>query len=641
MRILPLVLVSLASSVVAAPLPPDMPSGADAARDLELAKVARPLLEAHTDRAAHFLRDGHSLVFISNRDGLPQIYVADGRPDAPARRLLNTTERIADVVPLPDGKTLLFRSDHGADENWSIFRVDLDGKHLTELTPGEKLNRDPLHVPEDAPTTVYYTARPMATQASTLWALALDGKQPRKVYSDDAKAVYLADVSRDGKRAIATRIISRTDNQLLLIDLSSGAAHTLYPTRGAVRIYDAAFTPDGARVIVASDGGGEEALVLSLDVKSGNELARYAETRPKTASLGTLRMSPTGDRIVVEEAAGERTNVRILDGKTLAPTAEVKLPLGCGVIDRFAADGNRLTLTWSTPTQPDDVFALDPHSGTITPLRHDPRPSLPKLPPLDISVTSLTARDGLRIPINVYRPVAAGRHPTIVSYHGGPSGTSTLCWSSMAAFFLLQGYAWAAPNVRGSSGFGRAYEMADNGRKRRDALGDVDATAEWAAAQPWADRQRLVVLGGSYGGYTTLMALTRKPELWRAGVDMFGPVDWKSALKATSGAIREVFRVEIGELGKDDAFLAEISPITHIDRIKRPLFVYAGANDPRVPRSESDQVVTAVRKHGVACEYMVKDDEGHSMARRTTQIEVYSRVARFLEKALGAPVASK
>jgi dipeptidyl aminopeptidase/acylaminoacyl peptidase len=205
----------------------------------------------------------------------------------------------------------------------------------------------------------------------------------------------------------------------------------------------------------------------------------------------------------------------------------------------------------------------------------------------------------------------------------------------MAAFFLMQGYAWVAPNVRGSSGFGRAFEMADNGRKRLAALDDVDTVADWVAAQPWADRQRLVVLGGSYGGYTTLMALIRKPELWAAGIDLFGPVDWHTVLAVTSGVIRDMFRLEVGELGKDDDFLTQISPITGIGAIKRPLFVYAGANDPRVPRSESDQVVRAVRAHGVRCEYMVKDDEGHSLSHRPNQIELYSRAARFLESALG------
>jgi dipeptidyl aminopeptidase/acylaminoacyl peptidase len=137
------------------------------------------------------------------------------------------------------------------------------------------------------------------------------------------------------------------------------------------------------------------------------------------------------------------------------------------------------------------------------------------------------------------------------------------------------------------------------------------------------------------------MSLIRKPALWRAGVDMFGPVDWHTVLEVTSGSIREIFRVEVGELGKDDAFLGEISPIKRIDHIQRALFVYAGANDPRVPRSESDQVVTAVRKHGVPCEYMVKDDEGHSLSHRPNQIEFYARVARFLENALRAPAPSQ
>ncbi|HEY5952540.1 MAG TPA: prolyl oligopeptidase family serine peptidase, partial [Kofleriaceae bacterium] len=193
------------------------------------------------------------------------------------------------------------------------------------------------------------------------------------------------------------------------------------------------------------------------------------------------------------------------------------------------------------------------------------------------------------------------------------------------------GYAYVEPNVRGSSGFGRAYEAGDNGKKRLDAFRDIEASARWVAQQPWADKNKLVVLGGSYGGYTTLVALSRWPDIWRAGVDLFGVVNLKTFMASTSGVIRQIFLTEFGDPDKDAEFLAQISPLTDVSKIVDPTFVYAGANDPRVPRSESDLIVKALREKGVPTEYMVADNEGHSLARKETQVEFSARCARFLE----------
>ena len=188
--------------------------------------------------------------------------------------------------------------------------------------------------------------------------------------------------------------------------------------------------------------------------------------------------------------------------------------------------------------------------------------------------------------------------PVIVSYHGGPSGSSSIRWAPLTRFFLGQGYAWVEPNVRGSTGFGRGYEAADNGQRRLDAFKDIETTGRWAASQPWADPDRVVVFGGSYGGYTVLVALTRQPDLWRAGIDLFGVANLKTFMATTSGVIHQIFLLEFGDPDKDAAFLDSISPVRDADKIVDPLFVYAGANDPRVPRAESDRVVKASKAAG-------------------------------------------
>ncbi|HEY6178804.1 MAG TPA: prolyl oligopeptidase family serine peptidase, partial [Kofleriaceae bacterium] len=285
---------------------------------------------------------------------------------------------------------------------------------------------------------------------------------------------------------------------------------------------------------------------------------------------------------------------------------------------------------------PTDIHAVEVATGKLAPLRKDSRPQLEGAPPIEASIAEVEAFDHQKIPVNVFLPAGSKgkKLPVIVSYHGGPSGSSAIRWAALSRFFLGQGYAWIEPNVRGSSGFGRAYEAGDNGAKRLDAFKDIETTGRWAASQPWSDKDRVVVFGGSYGGYTVLVALTRMPDIWRAGVDLFGVANLKTFMATTSGFIREIFLLEFGDPDKDAAFLDSISPLRDADKIVDPLFVYAGANDPRVPRSESDLIVKALRARKVPVEYMVAGNEGHSLSHRENQVEFYARAARFLENHL-------
>ena len=627
-----------AAPPVAVNADPDTPAGADAARDAELAKAVAGVVDAFTNSLARFTRDGKRVVFVSDRDGLPQLYIADaGKPDAPATRLVTSTERVTGAVATPDGKAVVFQSDHGADENWSFFRVNLDGSGLTELTPGARQQRDGALLCDARPDTMFYSARAMSDAGTGVYMTSakVPGEE-KQIYRDD-KPGGLADVSRDGKWGLYERFPSQSENHIAVLDLATGAARPLWPRDGSkVTISDAAFSADGKRALIATDGGGEQALVLSIDVATGKETARYVETRPATAQISGVAVARQGNAIAVMVDAGNHGEVRLLDATTLKPRATVTLPLGTGAVGRFSEDGRRLTLSWSTPSEPGDVHVVDVSTGKVTALRREPRPQLDGLPAVEASIAEVEAFDHQKIPVNVFLPAGSKgkKLPVIVNYHGGPSGSSAIRWAAGARFFLGQGYAWVEPNVRGSTGFGRAYEAADNGPRRLDAFKDIEATGRWAASQPWADKDRMVVYGGSYGGYTVLIGLTRMPDLWRAGVDLVGVANLKTFMATTSGVIREIFLLEFGDPDKDAAFLDSISPLRDADKIVDPLFVYAGANDPRVPRSESDQIVQALRARKVPVEYMVAANEGHSLAHRENQIAFYSRVARFLENHL-------
>ncbi|MEO8698437.1 MAG: S9 family peptidase [Kofleriaceae bacterium] len=609
---------------------PTVPSGDDAKRDAELAPKIAGYVDAFTNFEPAFTRDGKRVVFVSTRDGLPQLYIA-GKPDEPATRLLQTTQRVEGVTLAPGGKDLVFRSDTGADENWSIFRVGLDGKNLVELTPGVKLSRDGVIIPDGKPSTMFFSARKLSEARSVVYAAPATAPGEPKVIYTDAKPAFLADVSPDGKVAIVQQFPTRAENYVMRVEVDTGKSARIWPAEGSkVSIFDLKLSRDGKRVFVATDNGEEASLVLALDATTGKQLAKYAVT-PATASINGLAVSRDTGYVSVTLTAGNHSELRLLDARTLASRTEITMPLGQGFATDFSDDGKRLAVQWSTPKSPTDLFSVDVKTGKAEPLRKEARALA--VPPIEAQSVDIPSFDGGKIPTNVYRPSgeATKKHPVIVSYHGGPSGVSMVRWNAVTAYWLSLGYIVVEPNVRGSSGYGRAFEAGDNGPKRVDAFKDIETSARWVAAQPWADKDRLVVYGGSYGGYTVLVALSRWPELWRAGVDLFGVVDLKSFMATTSGLIRDLFLLEFGDPDKDAAFLASISPITDVAKIVDPTFVYAGANDPRVPRTESDLIVKALRQRHVPSEYFVADNEGHSVARRENQIALFSRVARFLE----------
>jgi len=622
---------------------PDTVSPASSARVAELAGKAQPLVDAFLNSEALLSRDGKQVILVSNRDELPQLYVADAtRPESPARRLLETTERVTLDATTPDGKAVLFRTDHGADEKWSIWKVNLDGSGAVELTPGEPMQRESAHVPDLAPETMYFTARRISEASSALYAAPVASPGAAREVYRDAKPGSLADVSRDGKRALFLRFPSASENHLLSVDLASGATRTLYPQSGKVAIYAPRFSPDGRTVYVATDGGGENAWLLALDAESGKEKGRYVETHPAIATIDSVAVAKRGGALALLIDAGNRTELRLLDAASLRPRARVDMPLGQGSLSGFSEDGKRVVVRWSTPTSPTDAWSVDARTGKSSPLRKEARRMLKDVPEMEVSIAEVKAHDGLSLPVNVLLPKArSGKLPVIVSYHGGPASSSRIRWSATTAFFISQGYAVAEPNVRGSTGFGRAFEEADNGPKRLDAFKDIENTGRWVASQPWADSRRVIVYGGSYGGYTVLIGLTRMPDLWRAGIDLVGVANVRTALTTTTGLIREFFVLEFGDAEKDAAFLESISPLNDADKIVAPLFVYAGANDPRVPRSESDMIVRALRERRVPVEYMVADNEGHSLARNENLVQFLARSAHFLEEQLGPPARPK
>ncbi len=644
----------LASASSAAPPAPPPPASSEPtvrtdeqkARDAVLEGKAAPYVDAFLNSDAALARDGKRVVFVSTRDGLPQLYLGEtGKPEASPVRLTTTTERVEAPVLSLDDKSVLYLSDQGGDEYFHIYRLPVAGGPPVDLTPGaEKLARGVPLLPRGRPDTLLFTAKKHSERATHLYSMRADGGDAKQVYVDEDNA-DAADVSPDGSHVLLRRWKSRSENVVLDVDTRTGSAKRIYPPEGKVAFADdAGYLAGGKHAVIATDDGTESTFLLEIDLATGGIVRRVAIDDPKGAGVVTLRVSPRGDLVALGTNEGNLMAVRVVDAKTFLLKQKAKLPTGSASLGGWRQDGRSFTVTLTSPEHPSDIFSVDAASGVATPLRADRRPGVQ---PMRAETDRVPTIDGGTIPVNVYFPGAeaappARKLPTIVLVHGGPATNAVLGWGPCLAasgelfcrpyapFFVSLGYAIVEPNIRGSTGYGRSYEMADNRDKRGDALKDVESVNRWAKSQPWCDPERVVVFGSSYGGYMTLLALAKQPGLWRAGVDMFGPVNLRTLLLSTMAAIRAAFVTEFGDVDADKDLLDAWSPGKYVDSIVAPLFVYQGQNDPRVLRSESDGVVRALRQRRVPVEYMVAPDEGHTLERRANRLEFMARAARFL-----------
>lgn len=605
--------------------------------DRQIARQVQPVIDAFTNSLPQLLRDGR-VVYLSTRDRVPSLYVADTRrPAETPRRLPTPEERITFVTLLPDERTALFLSDTKSDGNFRVFRVELDGSRAaTNLTPDEVLHRDPPSVARAVEGLFAYSAHATSDRTSRVLVQRADGTAPTEIYRDPQSG-EVVDFAPDGKHVLFAQIHSENEQVLLEIDVDSRSAKKIFPRGdGKLPVSDARYSADGKSVIVASVAEGTAPWLERIERDTGHVVARYEERAVPTGLVSSVRVSPNGQSLAIMLDAGNHSKVRILNARTFELERTLQTPLGAAVPAPFRADGQELGLTLSVPETPTDIYSVDTKSFALTALRAEARVGFETAARITTSIVQVRAFDGLSIPVNLYLPgraEARPKSPTVVLVHGGPSGHAAVSFDAEVRALCDAGFAVVQPNIRGSTGFGMAYEKADDRERRGAALKDVETVNAWARAQPWCDG-RLVIMGRSYGGYMTLLALTRSPGFWQAGVDNSGMSDLKTMEQLEDQAIRVYDETEFGALGHDDAILEAWSPLKDGSKISSPVFIYQGVNDPITPREQADRMVLALRQRGVPVEYMLIANEGHGIVRRENRIAYLARVIRFLHERL-------
>jgi dipeptidyl aminopeptidase/acylaminoacyl peptidase len=604
-------------------------------------------LNVRSAAAPTFSPDGRFVAFLTNITGVPQLWQVPAEGGWPTQ-LTFTSESVRGAHYSPVRHELIYAMDVGGNELTQLYR--LHGLGAADHGLG------------DGWTSTDVTRRPKAVHTFGGWshdgerfAFSANREDPSRfdVFVQgraDAEARllrkgpggYYTPVawSPDDRSLLVTRGESNFNQDLFAVDAASGEARRLTPHEGDAQYHSPAWSADGRSVYCASTAGGRDLTALArIDAATG-ELA-YVET-PRH-EVEAVHCSPKGGWLAWQTNVDGASQLRLRDLRG-GRDVEVKLP-GVGVVHAltFARDDGRLAYVFEGPRHNPDVHLLDLRPGEAgrgRQLTHSSRAGIPFGQFVEPEPVRYKTFDGRMIPAWWYPPAPGsrgdeGRPPPVIVYpHGGPEGQTRPSFNALFQFFLQHGYAVLAPNVRGSTGYGTAYMNLDNTTKRMDSVADLAHAAYWLRDAGKGDPKRLAVYGGSYGGFMVLAQVTHYPDLWAAGIDVVGIANFVTFMEKTGPYRRAHREAEYGNLREHRAFFEKISPIHHVDKIRCPMMVIHGANDPRVPVGEAEQIVEALRRRGVPVEYLRYEDEGHGVAKLRNRLDCYPKMVAFLDRYL-------
>ncbi len=569
---------------------------------------------------ASWSSDGRRIAFLTDITGVPQVWEVPAEGGWP-EQLTFHDERVMGAEHSPVGDALAFSVDAGGNERAQIFLLDGEGER--------DLTRDPdaIHyfggfAPDGA--RIAYTATRRNGTDFDVYVQDLPDGEPELV-SEVSGYHTVADWGPDGSYLIISRHHSNLDNDLYRLDLTSGEATLLAQHEGEARYASVNVTPDGTGAFLATDREGDFLKLARLDLQT---LAVEYLT-PDDRDVESVKLSKDGRYLIASRNVDGYTEVRLFNGRGRRMPGP-QLPQGIVGGFEFSPDSRRLAFILTAPNRNPDVWILglpDAEPRRLTrsstagiPPRTFRRPSLARYPSFD-------ARE---IPGILYEPEGE-KAPVIINIHGGPESQSRPGFAPITQYLVNRGYAVFLPNVRGSTGYGKSYTHLDDVELRMDSVRDLAHAADWLRGR---GHEKVAVMGGSYGGFMVLAALTEYPELWSAGVDIVGIANMVTFLENTGSYRRALREPEYGSLEKNREFLESISPIHKAENITAPLMVIHGKNDPRVPVGEAEQIVERVRKNGGAVEYLLYEDEGHGLAKLKNRLDAYPRIAAFLDEHL-------
>jgi dipeptidyl aminopeptidase/acylaminoacyl peptidase len=535
----------------------------------------------------------------------------------------------------------VFLKDQGGNEFAQVYWYDTATRAVRMLTDGKGLNGGLSWSHDGRRVAFHSTGRDGVSYDLFVAEPANNLAAPRLVFNGFQKNWSVQDWSPDDTRLLINNFVSANESHLYVMDLATAALTPVSEGDGPASVSQARFTPDGRGVYLVTDRESEFQQLRRVDLVTG---AAEILTAHIPWDIEIFSRSDDGRYLAWVANVDGQSRLTVLN---VATRSESVPPLPDGQIGRIAFDrtGKKLGLSLESAQSPRDVFVLEvernalvrytkSEAGPIDPLQYVPA-ELVRFPTFDRQNGKYR-----QIPAFVFRPRTPGPHPVYIDIHGGPEAQYTPSFTPFTQFLVRElGFTVIAPNVRGSTGYGKTYMNLDNGEDREDSVKDIGALLVWIGLQKDLDAKKVFVAGGSYGGYMSLASMVNFGDRLRGGIDVVGISNFVTFLESTSAYRRNLRRPEYGDerLPKMRAYLQRISPLTNAARISRPLLVVQGLNDPRVPASESQQMVAKIRARGGEVWYLAAKDEGHGFRKKANRDFYQRTIVTFLEKQLAAP----
>jgi dipeptidyl aminopeptidase/acylaminoacyl peptidase len=590
--------------------------------------------------------DGRRLAYISDITGIPQIFemtlVGDLTNPTLRNQVTRGDERIQGCwfSPASGDERMIFAQDFGGDENTQLYLISDEKDDIMPLTKGFEQVMHTFGEWSSDGSQILFAANRRHPALFDVYLQTIGG-ETRMVWENENPG-FLSSMafSPTGQSAIAVHKVSSFQHNLLEIDLTNNTAAFLSPPDEVARYDKACFSADGKGLYLNTDLDSDFLYIARLDLETFD----FEPIINADWDIETMAISPDRNHLAYTinvEGASQLKSYNLTTGETKTAPLPETTP---GVIAQwewfiiFSPTSQNVAFSFTSAIRTSNIYTWSLATNRVHEITRSPHGGIPKNIFAAPELIHYPTFDEREIPAWLYKSQKEGdgSQPVIVYVHGGPESQFTAYFNFLVQYFVAHGYAVLAPNVRGSTGYGKAYSHLDDVEKRMDSVTDLAYAAYWLKQQPEFDGDKLVVYGGSYGGFMVLAALTNYPDLWAAGVNLVGISNLVTFLENTSLYRRAFREAEYGSLEKDREFLEGIAPIYHLDKVQAPLMVVHGANDPRVPLSEAQQLVEALEARNIPVEFLVLEDEGHSIVKSKNKKVVYLAIVEFLEKYLAS-----
>ncbi|MFN2431327.1 MAG: prolyl oligopeptidase family serine peptidase [Gemmatimonadota bacterium] len=581
-----------------------------------------------------FSPDGKRLAFVSNMSGSPQVWTIPAEGGFP-EMVTAFDDPVGFVEWSPEGSFLAFTLAPGGGMNEQVYLVRPDGTGVKRLTEGGKENnRLGVWSPDGRLLALGSNRRSPAAIDAYVYDVASGAM---RLVTENPGVGGFSDITRDGRYALLNRVVSRGDNNLYLVEVASGKETLVTPHEGPGSFFGK-LAPDGTAIYVATNKGRDLRAFGRASISGGKPGEIEVLASRDDAEVDGLEVNAQGTLAALVWNVAGRSELELFDLRTGKSRGRPKLPAEIAAALEFSPRGDRLALALSGAAAPTDVWILDVATGASRRITRSPHAGIDLEALVRPELLRFRAHDGVELSGWLYRPPQGrGPFPTVLSFHGGPESQERPGFSSTYQALLARGIAVFAPNVRGSSGFGKKFVNLDNGALRFDGVKDIRASVDAVVAAGAAASGRIGIMGGSYGGYMVMAGLADYPELFAAGANLFGVVNFETFFKHTEPWMAAISKVEYGDPEKQADLLRRLSPIHRVDRVRAATLVLHGANDTNVPVVEAEQVVESLKKRGVPVEYVLFPDEGHGWRKTPNRVRSTVEIVRWFERHLTAP----